>query len=115
MFVVYHIVHRHGGKIPANYLEMDMALDLPNFKMTREEADKVMEENPPTCVEVRDFHINMTWSWKACGFGELWIRQNEDGKYSYDTECMGPQSVRKFLHALADKIADDLVKQGAFP
>jgi len=89
-------------------------VEIPDLRLSPEESRKIMDENTPTAAEVHAFHINMTWSWKGCGFGELWIRQNDDGTFSYDTECMGAKSVRKFLHALADKIADDLVKQGAF-
>jgi len=89
--------------------EERVVVDLPIFNITREEARKIMDENPPTVADVRAFHINMTWSWKACGFGELWIRFDQDtGKYSFDHECMGKESVRKFLHALADHVTDNL-------
>jgi len=73
-----------------------------------EDRHAIMDANPPTVTDVHRFHIYMGWSWKGCGFGELWIRQNEDGTYSYDNECMGKESVRKFLHALADHVTDNL-------
>lgn len=82
-------------------------LELPDFGLTPEEARQVMDANPPTVAEVRDFHVNMTWSWKGCGFGELWIRFDpETGRYSYDSETMGKESVRKFLRALVDHVVD---------
>lgn len=81
----------------------------PLFNLTRDEARKVMEENPPTVNYVDRFQILMGWSWKGCGFGELWIRYDEKtGKFEADTETMSRESVRKFLHALADHIADKM-------
>ncbi len=81
-----------------------------------EDRKAIMDANPPKVYDVSTFYISIGWGWKGCGFGELWIRLNpKTGKYEYDTECMGPESVRKFLYALADKVVDDLKTQGAFP
>jgi hypothetical protein len=82
-------------------------LELPDLTLSPEEARRVRDANPPTVAEVHVFHINMTWSWKGCGFGELYVRFNPDaGTYSFDTEAMSKDSVRKFLRALADHVAD---------
>jgi hypothetical protein len=92
-------------------IEIPKGVEIPDLRLTREESHKIMDSNPPTVAEVRTFHINMTWSWKGCGFGELWIRRNEDGTLSYDTECMGPESVRKMLYALADHTVAEIFKK----
>lgn len=71
--------------------------------MSRERAEK------PVVHSIMDLSLYVGWGWDGCGFGELFVKYDaEKNQWTADTECMGPQSVRKILHAAADKIADDL-------
>lgn len=77
------------------------------LRMTPEDRQRVMEENPPTCHGVHAANVYFDWDWKGCGFGQLSFSL-KDGVWSCDTETMGPESTRKFLHAFADYVADQL-------
>lgn len=66
-----------------------------------------MNDHVPFVNEVHSAGAYFTWGWKRCGFGELSFGV-KDGKWHCDTECMGPESVRKLLHAFADHVADNL-------
>jgi len=80
-----------------------------------EDRRAIMDSNPPKVTVIDSFYVHLGWGWKGCGFGELWIKMDEEtGKFSCDHECMGPESVRKFLHALADRVVDDMQAQGKF-
>lgn len=80
-----------------------------------EDRNAIMDANPPEVTDIDNFYISMRWSWKGCGFGELWLKLDpETGKITGDTECMGPESTRKFLYALANKIIDEMKAQGKF-
>lgn len=84
-------------------------MDKDFYSMTNDERAKLRQENPPTVSFLERFEVFMGWSWKGCGFGELYIKFDEvTGKYIGDQECMSKESVRKFLHALADHVADNL-------
>ena len=74
---------------------------------------RVMDENDPV-VDVEGIHwANMyfDWGWKGCGFGQLSFSKGEDGKLTCMNECMGRESVRKILIAMANTIADNVELQ----
>lgn len=49
------------------------------------------------------------WGWKGIGFGQLSFNYDrETGKLACMNECMGRESVRQLLHAMADYIADNV-------
>lgn len=49
------------------------------------------------------------WSWAGCGFGQLSFDKDATGALRCMNECMGRESVRKLLYALADHVADTAV------
>jgi hypothetical protein len=66
-------------------------------------------EIPPEITDLMIVQLYFGWVWEGCGFGECFLAYNpETKKWETDTETMGKESVRKFLHALADHIADQL-------
>lgn len=78
--------------------------------LTKEERKEMMEANPPVvyCLHTADVYFD--WGWKGCGFGQFSFEYNrETGEITAMNECMGRESIRKFLHALADYIADRVV------
>lgn len=79
-----------------------------SFKdLTREERDLICELNPPAVSFVHHASMYFDWSWIGCGFGQLSVDMSrEDKKIEVMNECMSRDSVRKFLHAFADFIAD---------
>ena len=87
-------------------------VELPDeefFRRSEEERQKIMSQNPPGIGEVFNGAAYFTWHWQGCGFGELSFKFNpETGKFDCMNECMGPESVRKFLHAYADYVADNI-------
>jgi hypothetical protein len=71
---------------------------------------KVMDENEPVVTGLHWANVYMDWSWKGCGFGQLsFSLDRETGKLICMNECMGRDSVRKILIAMANKIADEVV------
>lgn len=70
---------------------------------------RVMDENDPV-VDVDGIHwanAYFDWSWKGCGFGQLsFSKDRETGKLTCMNECMGRESVRKILIAMANTVAD---------
>ncbi len=77
------------------------------LRMTPEQREQSMHDNPPTCEGVHSGNAYFDWQWTGCGFGQLSFSV-KDGKWSCDTEMMGPASTRKLLHAFADYVADQL-------
>lgn len=79
------------------------------FRMSPEQRRQVMKDNPPTCEHVHNSTVYFDWSWQGCGFGQLSFSfDSATGKWSCDTESMGPESTRQLLHAFADYVADNL-------
>lgn len=77
--------------------------------MTAEERKTARDDNPPTCEGVHNASVYFDWSWIGCGFGQLRFNYiHETDMWTVDNECMGPESVRKLLHAFADHVADNL-------
>lgn len=61
--------------------------------------------------EIGDIHncaAYFDWHKAGCGFGQLSFALHE-GRLTCMNECMSRKSVRKILHAFADKIADEVV------
>lgn len=79
------------------------------LSMTQDDREQVMKENPPECTAVHSGGAYFDWSWKGCGFGQMSFDYDSEKKeWTGDTECMGPESTRKLLHAFADHVADNL-------
>ena len=66
-----------------------------------------MDKYFPQVTEAHSAGAYFDWRWDGCGFGQLSFGV-KDGKWHCDTECMGPISTRKLLHAFADYVADQL-------
>jgi hypothetical protein len=78
--------------------------------ISREERQKMMEENPPVVTGAHYANAYFDWEWMGCGFGQLSFNlDREKMELTAMNECMGRNSVRKFLHAFADYIADRVV------
>lgn len=68
-----------------------------------------MDRNEPIVTSIHHADLYVDWSWAGCGFGQLRFSHDRNtGSWSVDNECMGPESVRRILHAAADTIADRL-------
>lgn len=63
----------------------------------------------PECDDVISGGAYFNWGWQGCGFGQLSFKLRPDGKFDVMNEAMGPDSVRKLLHAFADYVADHAV------
>ena len=78
--------------------------------LSREERQKIMDENPPEVSCVHYANVYFDWDWKGCGFGQLSFGlDSEKMELTAMNECMSRNSVRKLLHAFADYIADRVV------
>lgn len=78
--------------------------------MTPEQRMAVIEANVPEVSFIHYGGVYFDWSWTGRGFGQLsFSRKKETGEITCLNECMGRESVRKILHALADHIADRAV------
>lgn len=66
-----------------------------------------MDKHFPTVDAAHSAGAYFDWCWQGCGFGQLSFGV-KDGVWHCDTECMGPESTRKLLHAFADYVADQL-------
>ena len=78
--------------------------------LSREERQKIMDENPPEISFIHWTNLYFDWDWQGCGFGQLSISfDDKDCKLTAMNECMGRESIRKFLHAYADYIADRVI------
>ena len=78
--------------------------------LTLEQRLQLMDANAPEVDFVHSCKTYFDWSWTGCGFGQLSINYDEQtGEFTAMNECMGRESVRKFLHALADYVADRVV------
>lgn len=74
-----------------------------------EERLKLMDINPPVCEGVHYGSTYFDWSWAGCGFGQFSFNlDRKTGQWTCENEMMGPESVRKLLHAYADYVADQL-------
>jgi hypothetical protein len=79
------------------------------FEMTPEERQAVKDANPPVVSELIWANVYFNWHWKGCGFGQLSFSQDKTtGELTCMNECMGRESVRKILHAMADYVADNV-------
>jgi len=79
------------------------------LRMTPDEREVAMEENPPVVTSAWQANGNFSWEWTGCGFGGLSFGYDSEKKEWFcDTECMGPESTRMLLHAFADYVADQL-------
>ena len=79
------------------------------LRMTPEQREKSMIDNPPTCEGVHDGSAYFDWQWSGCGFGQFsFSYDRETGKWDCSNEMMKPESTRKLLHAFADYVADQL-------
>ena len=77
------------------------------FEMTEFERQTLRDENPPVVNDLYSADMYFGWGWQGCGFGQLSFSFNrETSKLECMNECMGRDSVRKILHAMADFIAD---------
>ena len=80
--------------------------------MVLNERRALMDASTPTVetIHVGDGLNNLyfDWGWHGCGFGQLHI-YNDGSEIRCANENMSRESVRKLLHALADKIADDVM------
>ena len=80
------------------------------LRMTQEERKAIMEANPPEICSVHNANVYFDWDWKGCGFGQFsFSYDQETGEFTAMNEFMSRDSARKFLHALADYIADRVV------
>jgi hypothetical protein len=78
------------------------------FNITETRRDELMNAHPPTILFGRGT-ARFTWDWPSCGIGELSFGySDETKKYECSNEGMGPESVRKLLHAFADHVADNI-------
>lgn len=68
-----------------------------------------MNENPINIDDIIWSNIYFNWSQQKCGFGQLSIEKNEEGKLICSNECMSREWVRKALHSLADHLADTVI------
>lgn len=60
-------------------------------------------------IEITTMHeigIYVRWTQETIGFGELWIRLDENGLLSKETEGMGPEWARRALYAVVDKLIE---------
>lgn len=69
--------------------------------------EREMDKHFPKVTEAHSAGAYYDWEWQGCGFGQLSFGV-KDGVWHCDTECMGPISTRKLLHAFADYVADQL-------
>jgi hypothetical protein len=66
-----------------------------------------MQKHNPEIQEIMSLGLYVAWGWEGCGFGELYIKYDPDTKtYTWDTEAMSVESIRKILHAVVDHIVD---------
>ena len=78
--------------------------------MSREERYAQMDANPPEIGAIHQAGAYFDWGWKGCGFGQLSFEVNRETQaITCSNECMGRESVRKILIALANHIADNCV------
>lgn len=82
--------------------------------LTLEEREALMDSNPPEVDTLHAADLYFDWSWRGCGWGQLSISYDrQTGELTAMNECMDRDSVRKFLHALADFIADRVVLEAS--
>lgn len=90
-------------------------LDESNIKVWRRARDNAARKFKSECVTklIGPWAISggayFNWGWQGCGFGQLSFKLRPDGKFDVMNEAMGPDSVRKLLHAFADYVADHAV------
>ncbi len=69
-----------------------------------------MEQNAPEVDAIHTADVYFDWSWTGCGWGQFSFScDRETGRITGMNETMGRDSVRKFLHAFADYVADRVV------
>lgn len=79
------------------------------LRMTREQREKTMKENPPVVTAAHGASAYFDWEWHGCGFGQLSFDFDRGtGLWECSNEGMDPDRVRKLLHAFADYVADNL-------
>ena len=94
-----------------NTIKIKVPLKESLLNITHDYRRQLMDENPPVvCSDgIYSAGAYFSWSWQGCGFGQLSFSKRDDGKFHCMNEGMGPESVRKLLHALADAIADEII------
>lgn len=70
------------------------------------------QKSKPEVDHVFSFNTYLNWGYPGCGFGQLSVSTDADGKFHVNDEFIGRKRTKEILYALVDKICESGTFEG---